>query len=62
MDGEVPRSGMLPDLSTEGALEPGLAGSFVVRVVRGREPHRRVGSGVEDLGRRRDELACHRSH
>jgi hypothetical protein len=36
---------MLPDLSTEGALEPGLAGSFVVRVVRGREPHRRVGSG-----------------
>ena len=37
---------MLLDLSTEGALEPGVAGSFVVRVVRGRGAHRHVGSGV----------------
>jgi hypothetical protein len=47
MDGEVPDSGILLDLSTEGALEPGVAGSFVVRVVRGGGmPHRHVGSGV----------------
>jgi hypothetical protein len=46
MDGEVPRSGILLDLSTEEALEPGVAGSFVVRVVRGRDAHRHVGSGV----------------
>jgi hypothetical protein len=26
MDGEVPRSGIFLDLSTEGALEPGVAG------------------------------------
>ena len=62
MDGEVPDSGILLDLSTEGALEPGVAGSFVVRVVRGRDipSPRRLGCGG-DLGRRRDELACHRS-
>ncbi len=61
MDGEVPRSGILLDLSTEGALEPGepgVAGSFVVRVVRGRDASspRRLGC-VGDLGRRRDEPA-----
>ena len=44
MDGEVPRSGILLDLSTEGALEPDVAGSFVVRVVRGR-----VGPEVESM-------------
>jgi hypothetical protein len=53
MDGEVPHSGVLLDLSTEGALEPGVAGSFVVRVVRGCDAPspRRLGR-VGDLGRR----------
>jgi hypothetical protein len=53
MDGEVPRSGILLDLSTEGALGPGVAGSFVVRVVRGRDAPspRRLGCvGIWDGG------------
>jgi hypothetical protein len=37
MDGEVPRSGIFLDLFNGGAPEPGVAGSFVVRVVRGRD-------------------------
>lgn len=37
MDGEVPCSGVLLDLSPEGALEPCVAGWFVVGVVRGRD-------------------------
>jgi hypothetical protein len=49
----VPHSGILLDLSTEGAPEPGAAGSFVVRVVRGRgapSPRRLGCGGIWDGG------------
>ena len=60
---EVRHSGILLDLSTEGALEPGVASSFVVRVVRGRDAPWPMSARVcgGDMGWRRDELACDRS-
>jgi hypothetical protein len=48
MDEEVPRSGILLDRSSEGALEPGVTGSFEVRVSGSAMPV--VGSGVEGSG------------